>query len=164
MRIAPRRLFILGGALAIAAGGFAFMASNTVGQSNAGEGSASVSGYNVYNITYSGITTTGGGQAGTMQFDENAPVSNGLTGDGVVTTVSFQVSPDNALWSEVQLYNTSRQLIGGGGATNCTESATAVWTCAVTGTDVYQAGGTAFGTGSGVPVSQIAFIDVEAVH
>jgi hypothetical protein len=52
MRILPRRLLLLGGAVAIAAGGFAYMASNTIAQSNAGEGANLVTGYVVTNITY----------------------------------------------------------------------------------------------------------------
>ena len=103
MRILPRRLLLFGGAAALAAGGFAFMASNTVGQSYSGEGSAAVSGYNVYDVVYSGVTSPGGGSAGSMKWDGSAPVSNGLSGDGVVTQVQFKVSPDNALWSDLDL-------------------------------------------------------------
>lgn len=54
MRIIPRKLLLLGGAAAIAAGGFAFMASNSVAASSAGEGAGAVSGYTVVpgSITY----------------------------------------------------------------------------------------------------------------
>jgi hypothetical protein len=59
----PRRLLLLGGALATAGGGFAFMASNTVDASNAGVGSGTISGYDVTNVSYALVTnplTTGG--------------------------------------------------------------------------------------------------------
>lgn len=48
----PRRLALWGGAAAIAGGGFAFMASNNVLASSAGEGAGAVSGYTVSNQTY----------------------------------------------------------------------------------------------------------------
>ena len=159
----PRKLFVWGGAAVIAASGFAFMASNSVGASYAGEGSNSVSGYTVSHVVYSGVTTTGGGQIGTMQWNNTGAVSNGLTGDGVITTVSFTVSPDNALWSEVQLYDSSRNVIAGGGASNCTESA-GVWTCNLSGSTGYDGGAPWSNNTSGASVSQLAFIDVEAVH
>ena len=151
----PRRLAIWGGAAAVAVGGFAFMASNSVGASYAGEGSQAVSGYTVYDVTYSGVAASGGGSAGTMTFSGSSPVSRGLTGDGIVNTVTFKVSPDNALWSEVQLYDHSGHVIGGGGATNCKEAA-GTWTCQVTGVGA--------NVSTGVPVSQISYIDVEAAH
>ena len=47
-----RRLALWGGAAAIAAGGFAFMASNAVGASSAGSGQGAVSGYAVSTISY----------------------------------------------------------------------------------------------------------------
>jgi len=53
MRILPRRLLFLGGAAAVAAGGFAFMASNATPASSAGEGANAVSGYTVNHIQYS---------------------------------------------------------------------------------------------------------------
>jgi len=52
MRLLSRRLLFLGGAAAIAAGGFAYMASNTVAQTNAGVGQGQISGYTVSNVTY----------------------------------------------------------------------------------------------------------------
>ncbi len=52
MRILPRRLLFLGGAAAIAAGGFAYMASNSVAQTNAGVGQGQISGYTVSGVTY----------------------------------------------------------------------------------------------------------------
>lgn len=48
----PRRLLLWGGAAAVAAGGFAFMAGNTVAASSAGEGAGAVTGYTVSGITY----------------------------------------------------------------------------------------------------------------
>lgn len=52
MRRLPRRLALWGGAAAIAGGGFAFMASNNVFASSAGDGAGPVTGYNVSNQTY----------------------------------------------------------------------------------------------------------------
>lgn len=153
MRIIPRRFLILGGALAVAAGGFAYMASNSVAASYAGEGSNAVSGYTVSNIDYTGGMPFGDNpvdSSGSIGFDSNAMVSNGLTGDGLITTVSFTLSPDTAHWAEVQLYNQAKQVIGGGGNNNCSETA-GTWTCNVTGSD-----------NNAVPLSQIAWIDVEA--
>jgi hypothetical protein len=138
------------------------MASNTVGQSFAGEGANAVSGYTVSDIVYSGVANQGGGSIGTMQFTENNNAS-GLNGDGIVTTVSFKVDPDNALWSEVQLYDGNNNVIGGGGASNCTEANTGIWTCNVTGDTGYGTGAP-WSDQSGAPVSEIAKIDVEAVH
>ena len=161
MSILPRRLLMWGGAAVVASAGFAFMASNTVGQSFAGEGANNVSGYAVSDIVYSGVSGSGGGSVGTLQWTGNNDAS-GLSGDGIVTTVSFKVTPDNALWSEVQLYDGSSNIIGGGGASNCTE-ANSVWTCNITGDTGYNGGG-AWSDQSGAPVSFIAKVDVEAVH
>lgn len=63
MRRLPRRLALWGGAAAIAGGGFAFMASNVLTASGAGEGSAPVTGYTVSNVTYN--TASGYGCGGT---------------------------------------------------------------------------------------------------
>lgn len=52
-----RRLAVWGGAAAIAGGGFAFMANNTVAASNAGEGIGAISGYTVSGITYNDVCT-----------------------------------------------------------------------------------------------------------
>jgi hypothetical protein len=48
-----RRLVIPGVGVVLATSGFAFMASNTVAQSSAGQGQATVSGYTVSGINYS---------------------------------------------------------------------------------------------------------------
>lgn len=52
MKRLPRRLALWGGAAAIAGGGFAFMAGNTVLASSAGTGAGTVSGYRVTNQAY----------------------------------------------------------------------------------------------------------------
>ena len=151
----PRRLLIWGGAAVVALAGFAFMASNTIDASYAGEGSQTVSGYHVYDITYSGVSGSGGGQAGTMVYltTPEPDSMNGIQEQDGVSTVSFKVSPDNALWTAVQLYGSNKDVIGGGGATNCSE-ANGTWTCNVTNvTD-----------GGPVPAESIAYIDVEAVR
>jgi hypothetical protein len=109
---------------------YAFTASNTVNASNAGEGSAAVSGYNVYNIEYSGVqgvgdpaynpTGNGPSATGTMVY-LNAPTVGGLTEQDGVQYVAFQLAPDNAHWAAVQLYNAAGTVTGGGGASSCTE-------------------------------------------
>lgn len=53
MRIPFGRLILVaGGAIVLATAGFAYMASNTVASSNAGEGVGQVTGYQIGNITY----------------------------------------------------------------------------------------------------------------
>jgi hypothetical protein len=79
----PRRLVLLGGALAVAGGGFAFMASNTVDASNAGVGGGTISGYAVSDVSY-------------------ALVTNPLTTGGTyIQQVNFSLTPGNALASNV---------------------------------------------------------------
>ena len=173
MRILPRRLFVFGGAIAVAAGGFAYMASNSVATTNAGEGAGAVSGYTVYNVHYTGLTSPNGGvslpnndytetptgslgNTGSMGY-LGAPTVNGLQEQDGVTSVSFQLSPDNATWAAVQLYNAGGTVIGGGGASNCGETG-GWWTCIVgdTGADSTS--------GGPVPVSDIAYLDGEAAQ
>ena len=57
MKRLPRRLALWGGAVAIAGGGFAFMANNAVSASSAGEGFNNISGYTVSGITYNDVCT-----------------------------------------------------------------------------------------------------------
>jgi hypothetical protein len=55
MRIPFRRLLLVGGGAAVlATAGFAYMASNTVPITSAGQASAAVTGYTVTNVTYNG--------------------------------------------------------------------------------------------------------------
>jgi hypothetical protein len=101
-----------------------------VAPSFAGEGSAAVSGYNVYNIEYAGVqgvgdpayNSTGNGLSatGTMVY-LNEPTVGGLTEQDGVQYVAFQLAPDNAHWAAVQLYNAAGTVTGGGGASSCTE-------------------------------------------
>jgi hypothetical protein len=146
---------------------YAFTASNTVAPSFAGEGSGTVSGYTVYNISYTGLTTpnaganlpdntyTGGsvpeGNTGTPNWIGEPGGSLGLDQQDGVTTVTFQLSPDNATWAAVQLYNSGGTVIGGGGASNCGETG-GWWTCNINN------GGVA------VPMVDIAYLDVEAAQ
>jgi hypothetical protein len=170
----------------------AFTASNTVGASNAGEGSAAVSGYNVYNIEYAGVAgvgnpayeASGNGPAptGSMVW-LNGPIVGGISEQDGVQYVAFQLNPDNAHWAAVQLYNANGVVIGGGGASACSEHATTtstsgfydpavgapegsfnagagIWICYVQST---PAGSTGV-QGDAVPVSDISYIDVEAAQ
>ncbi len=68
----PRRLAALAIFAVIAMSAFGFAAANTVGNSNAGDGQAAVSGGNVTNISY---TVSGGAITGAT-FDYDANVSN----------------------------------------------------------------------------------------
>ena len=142
---------------------YAFTAGNTVNASYAGEGTGTVSGYTVYNISYTGLTAP---NAGANLPDNNntvgGSVAQGNTGtplyigtpagtqDGV-TSVSFQLSPDNATWAAVTLYDSNGNSIGGGGASNCGETG-GWWTCNVRN-----------GANS-IPMGSIAYLDVEAAQ
>lgn len=152
----PRLVLMLAGAAAVSAGGYAYMAGNTVSASNVGEGSNTVSGYVVSNIDYSGVADVGNptGATGTMTYYNPSPLDvNGISEQDGVSTVSFTLSPDNAHWAAVQLYNSNKQIIGGGGASNCIEDSTShVWTCQVSGPS------------GPVNAEDIAWIDVEAAQ
>jgi hypothetical protein len=140
----------------------AFTASNTVAPTNAGEGTGTVSGYTVYNISYTGLTSANAGASLPDNDYSGGSVPEGNTGtpgyiggsfgvqDGV-TTVSFQLSPDNATWAAVQLYDSNGTVIGGGGASNCGETS-GWWTCNIND------------GGSPVPMGNIAYLDVEAAQ
>ena len=177
MRILPRKLLLLGGAAVLAAGGFAYMSSNGVSASNAGEGVGVVSGYTVANFHYTGLSSPNGGVAfPNNNYSETAngslgntgspnwlgaPVVNGFALQDGVTSVSFQLNPDNATWAAVQLYNSSKAVIGGGGASNCGETS-GWWTCIVKATPNEV---TADGLPNGaVPMYDIAYVDVEAAQ
>jgi hypothetical protein len=169
---------------------YAFTASNTVNASNAGEGSAAVSGYNVYNIEYSGVqgvgdpaynpTGNGPSATGTMVY-LNAPTVGGLTEQDGVQYVAFQLAPDNAHWAAVQLYNAAGTVTGGGGSSSCSEHTTpistpgfydpafgegfftsgaGIWICDVHATSADSQ----VTSGGAVPVSDISYIDVEAAQ
>jgi hypothetical protein len=171
---------------------YAFTASNTVNASNAGEGSAAVSGYNVYNIEYAGVAgvgdptyaPTGNGlsQTGSMVY-LGAPTVGGISEQDAVQYVAFQLNPDNAHWAAVQLYNAGGTVIGGGGASQCSEHATTtstpgfydpafgdgffnpsygIWICEMHATAAGSLGSD--GAGGPVPVSDIYYIDVEAAQ
>ncbi len=78
MRFGFRKLlFLVGGAAIFATAGFAYMASNTVAPSFAGEGSGDVNGYQVYNITFTPADTTNG-NIGYIHF-YSVPLANDHT-------------------------------------------------------------------------------------
>jgi hypothetical protein len=140
----------------------AFTASNTVAPSFAGEGTGTVSGYTVYNISYTGLTSPNAGASLPDNTYTGGSVPQGNTGtpsyigapfgtqDGV-TTVSFQLNPDNATWAAVTLYDSNGNIIGGGGASNCGETG-GWWTCNINN------------GGAPVPMANIAYLDVEAAQ
>jgi hypothetical protein len=118
----PRRLLMLGGAIVFAGAGFAFMAGNTVGATNAGVGVGAISGYTVGNVHYS--------------LDSNPLVP----GDTFIGAFTMTLNPDNAPSSNVIAWFTN----GGGDGPNyyvsgyyhCTETSmnqgqnTATYDCA----------------------------------
>lgn len=93
-----RRVALWGGAAAIAAGGFAFMASNTVASSSAGEGEGSVTGYKVTAISYTVTThyyggTTGGGTADLSSVSDAAYTGVSFTLTSTATTTAANGQP-----------------------------------------------------------------------
>lgn len=92
MKRLPRRLALWGGAAAVAAGGFAFMASNTVSASGAGEGQGTVSGYTVSHIHY------------TTALGHPVPGSQGMY---TVTGVTFTLSVPPGTPPSAQVYTTA---------------------------------------------------------
>jgi len=157
---------------------YAFTASNTVAPTFAGEGSNAVSGFQVYNVHYTGLTAPNGGvslpndnyvETPTGQLGDTgspnwlgAPVVNGLAQQDGVTSVSFQLNPDSATWAAVQLYNAGGTVIGGGGASNCGETG-GWWTCIVTSsTSEQDADG--LPNPSAIPMVDIYYLDVEAAQ
>jgi hypothetical protein len=127
---------------------FAFTAHNTVDTSYAGQGNGAVDGYTVSNISY-----------GLTPIPANAP------GDpqDAISSVSFNLTPDNATSAAVDIWGYSNEngtgtdgtLIGGGGGSNCTETA-GLWTCQVTGL------GNDYTSGPYPTPSNITSIDVQA--
>lgn len=111
-RMIKRMVIPVGAAIALGSSGFAFMASNSVPLSRAGDGTGVISGYNVSNIHY---TTLGDWQPG--------------NGNNHISAVSFALdhaaTPSNvrALVSDVN---------GGHVYYKCSESAN-LWTCNFTG-------------------------------
>ena len=93
-----------------------------------------------------------------MQWTNND--ASGLSGDGIVTTVSFKLIPDDALCPR----SSCTTAVTNHRRRRCLQltEANSVWTCNITGDTGYNGGG-AWSDQSG-PVSFIAKVDVEAVH
>jgi hypothetical protein len=150
----PRRLLLWGGAAAIAAGGFAFMASNTVGTSSAGEGAGAVTGYAVSNISYTvdnTYYTTGHNAAYTAVTFKLTSLSATGSADGPPKDVN--VYPEHSTGMRTWGHQTG----------NCTLSTPPGWVIALFGPHA--------GTGSGtytcnfnpaVPAATLGKLDVEA--
>jgi len=163
---------------------YAFTASNTVQGSNAGEGAAVVSGYSVYNIDYSGVSTQGNPSwfdgtmswVGTVSGDPvNVPGGPQLAGQDLIKYVSFQLQPDNAHWVAVQLYDASGTIVSGGGAGECQEYASPAGDPAFAeasnpsetqgeGSFASTAGIWSCHLGVPMPASTLSYLDVEAVQ
>jgi hypothetical protein len=144
---------------------YAFTASNTVQASYAGQGTGTVSGYQVYNLDYTGIpASTPGGLVGTPIYVQDVLGQS----QNAITTVSFQLSPDNARFVAVDMFDAYGNLIGGGGASSCTYAAgiapaAGVWTCNVSGNDTNN-GVIPPVANAGVDVQALSYIDVEAIQ
>jgi hypothetical protein len=141
---------------------YAFTASNSVPVSYAGQGTSLVSGYSVYNIDYGTCDT----DAAPCLFYLDPPAAGGAQNE--ITSVSFQLVPDNALFVAVQVWDTTGTVLLGGGHADCTETvagsppawggpwnpAYGVWTCNNLD-DV---------SGEMITTENIGFVDVEAVQ
>jgi hypothetical protein len=137
---------------------YAFTAGNVMPASYAGQGTATVSGYTVSNMNY-----------GSCSSDADpcltylAPTGEGSPQDRI-NSVSFQLSPDNATFVAVDVWDTTGTILLGGGHNSCTWSSTGpgygtwnplygVWTC-----DNLN------DTGQTITPTNIGFVDVEAVQ
>ncbi|MCC6961424.1 MAG: hypothetical protein IT301_16375 [Dehalococcoidia bacterium] len=79
--LSPRRLLVLGALGIVAAATLGFAATNTVPDSNAGDGSGAVSGYTVTNIHY----TLGANPATTSQVSFDVTPAFSSTGTNVIS-------------------------------------------------------------------------------
>lgn len=106
MKSKHKRRYVLAALLAtvVATAGFAFAAANTVPDSNAGEGSGTISGFTVGSIRYT--------------LDSNNPAN--------ITAVSFTLTPNPAAGATV------RATLNNGTYVTC--SGSGPYSCAVTGT------------------------------
>lgn len=112
MTINTRRIRYIAAALAavlVAAGAYAFTASNTVPSSNAGSGSGTISGYTVSNIAY--------------QLNAADPTT--------LDSISFTLDKTAG--------TVKAQLKSGGSWFSCTNSSGNNWSCTTTGADVASA-------------------------
>jgi hypothetical protein len=148
MRIPFLKLLLVGGgAVVLATAGFAYMASNTVAASSAGEASATVTGYTVSNIQYS--AEQGWGQP--------APSYSVSTVKFILTSAANS-APGNAQPAQVQasLENVSSAWVN----FSCS-IAPSSWTIGSSG----QGSGSVIcneSTGGPVLVSSLSGLDVEA--
>jgi len=160
MRKIPRRLLVFIGAIAIAGGGMAFMAANSVAASNAGEGSAAVIGYNVSNISYGTACTVypiGDPYAGTTPcLDQDYYTdSTNAAAEGVEFTLTVLAGGVTSQPTNVIAYpEASDGSHPWGHSDNCHLSGT--WN-AGTGTGSYTCQ-----FDPEVPVSSLSYLDVEA--
>jgi len=140
---APRRLLMWVGAAVLAAGGFAFMASNSVAASSAGQGQAPVTGYTVSNVSYS--AEQGWGQAN--------PTFSVSTVKFIITANST-VAPANNEPAQVEV-----TLLGTGATPLASPGTVTSWTIDPT---THVGSGAVVANVPATPVSQITGLDVEA--
>lgn len=150
-RTVKRLAIPIGVAAVLGTTGFAFMASNSVAQSNAGQGIGTVAGYTVTDVHYPTQAYLN------MDSTEGNPING-------VTSVSFQLTPDNAGFVAVDFFDKNGTEIGGsGGPNNCTEDTTThVWTC--TNFDMASASYSKYEPFHAIPSTDIAKVEVEAIQ
>ena len=147
MRRLPRRLALWGGAAAIASGGFAFMATNVVGGSSAGEGTGAVSGYKVSSIHY---TVTPDHYTGSTSLANFNKITFTLTSNATTTTAN--VAPTN-----VSVWFLKTGTHPWGHTEDCHSTGTWTKSTGTSGTGKFDCT-----TGTKIPVRTVTSIEVEA--
>jgi hypothetical protein len=167
MRFPIRRLLVVGGgAVILATAGFAYMASNTVQQSSAGEGLGGVSGYTVSGIQYvvdCGNTSTCAG------YGDGADYYNGSTTSQKTDTTNLNAAISGVTFT---LAAQSTDASAKGQPTNVKvypedSNHTALWGhdngCTISGWNPSTGSGSVTCSFSPqVPASQLMYLDVEA--
>ena len=113
----PRNIAVVVIVLFIAAITYAFAAANTVPESGAGDGSGTISGYTITNVTYD-----------TM---------NGDTDPSTLDTVTFDIAPTGSASAptevSVKLVSSSTTWF------SCTNTSGTTWSCTITGVNTLAA-------------------------
>ena len=112
----PRNIAVVVIVLFIAAITYAFAAANTVPESGAGDGSGTISGYTITNVTYD-----------TM---------NGDTDPSTLDTVTFDIAPTGGASAPTEV---SVSVVSGGSWFSCTNTSGTTWSCTITGVNTLAA-------------------------
>lgn len=154
----PRRLLLWGGAAAVAAGGFAFMAQNSVANSSAGEGTGTVTGYNVTAISY---TVDNHFYASTDTFSgKTGPFYAAYTGVSFTLTAQTEGSAAGGQPTNVDVYPVSTDGNHYWGHDNgCTVTS---WTAGTDSPLTAGTGSVSCNLAPSVPAAELGSIAVEA--